>query len=80
MSVYENRDYVSAIPVKMGFGGRRISRIPRVSPVMPSACGRNEIYHLKARSYYSENRLLSWRLLLNYSFDHIQRNIDGVPI
>ena len=29
------------------FGRRRSSCISRVSPVMPSACGRNEIYHLK---------------------------------
>lgn len=33
-------------------GGRCLSRISRVSPVMPSACGRNVFYHLGSRIYY----------------------------
>ncbi|MCD7737993.1 MAG: hypothetical protein LUH58_02990, partial [Lachnospiraceae bacterium] len=36
---------------KENLGGRRLSRISRISPVIPSACGRNEIYHLKVLLY-----------------------------
>ena len=36
-------------PKEVDSGRRRISCISRVSPVIPSACGRNEIYHLKVQ-------------------------------